>query len=289
VTSSKVNSNLASVWKYYNHTESRIGYKYLLGGTRHFGWYSPGDPACRFPSALRRMESELGRRLARHEGARVLDAGCGAGDVARTLAREFGLSVVGIDVLGYNVDEARKRSRAAGLTEKTTFLLGDYHFLDFPDATFDAVYTMETLVHAADASKALAEFHRVLKPGGRLVIFEYSHAPMESMTDRARRALSRVCDLGAMPTWLLLESGRMEELLKAEGFLDVRSEDVTDHMLPMLRVFSILGRFPYLTGRVLGKVPKVVNAMSGVEWYRHRDVWRYNIYSAEIYSAEKTD
>ena len=280
MTSPEINSNLQSVWRYYDHTESRVGYKYLLGGTKHFGWYAPGDRAWRFQRALRRMEDELTQRLQVSEGARVLDAGCGVGDVARTVAARCGISVVGIDVLEYNLKEARKRSSSAGLDQVTSFQLGDYHVLDFPDRTFDAVYTMETLVHAADPSKVLSEFRRVLKPGGRLVMFEYSHAPAEAMTADARGALERVCDLGAMPTWLMLEYGRMEQLLGAEGFKDVCAEDVTDRMLPMLRAFSVLGRFPYLMGRVLGKVPKVVNAMSGVEWYRHRSVWRYNIYTA---------
>ncbi|MBS2965029.1 methyltransferase domain-containing protein [Actinocrinis puniceicyclus] len=280
MTSPEINSNLQSVSRYYDHTESRVGYKYLFGGTKHFGWYAPGDRAWHFRSALRRMEDELVRRLQVSEDEQVLDAGCGVGDVARTVAAKCRVSVVGIDVLEYNLDEARRRSSAAGLDQVTSFQLGDYHVLDFQDSTFDAVYTMETLVHAADPAKALSEFRRVLRPGGRLIMFEYSHAPVEAMTPDARRALERVCDLGAMPTWLMLDDGRMQQLLEAEGFTDVRAEDVTDRMLPMLRVFSVLGRFPYLMGRVLGKVPKVVNAMSGVEWYRHRSVWRYNIYTA---------
>jgi hypothetical protein len=83
-----------------------------------------------------------------------------------------------------------------------------------------------------------------------------------------------------MPSWLRLTYGEMESLLEQAGFVVDSAQDVTDHMLPMLHAFSLLGRFPYFLGRLFGNVSKVVNAMSGVEWYKHRHVWRYNIYVA---------
>jgi len=48
-------------------------------------------------------------------------------------------------------------------------------------------------------------------------------------------------------------------------------------MLPMLRAFYLIGRFPYFVGRTIGKVEKTVNAMSGVEMYKHKAAWSYNI------------
>lgn len=48
----------------------------------------------------------------------------------------------------------------------------------------------------------------------------------------------------------------------------------------MLRAFHLLGRLPYFLGRVAGRTAKVVNSLSGVELYRHRDAWRYQIYTA---------
>ena len=71
----------------------------------------------------------------------------------------------------------------------------------------------------------------------------------------------------------------MEPLLK-EGFEVDSAEDATNRILPMLHAFYLLGRFPYFVGRMTNRVPKVVNAMSGVEMWRHREAWRYNIYVA---------
>lgn len=278
---SQSDNDIKSVLRYYDRTESRIGYKYLLHGTKHFGWYEPGESMWQFARAMRRMEAKLGARLDLPEGARVLDAGCGMGDVARTMARQFHLNVTGIDILDFNLDEARRRSEAAGLSDRTEFLECDYHDLSiFESESFDGVYTMETFVHASDPEAVLAEFFRVLKPGGRLVMFEYSRTPEKDLSPGARVAFKAVCEFAAMPTWYRLDHGILEGLLADAGFEVNSVENVTQKMLPMLHAFAILGRVPYIVGQVIGKVQKVVNALSGVEMWRFREAWRYNIYVA---------
>lgn len=89
-----------------------------------------------------------------------------------------------------------------------------------------------------------------------------------------------VCELASMPAWLRLNHGDMEILLEKAGFSVESTDDVTEKMLPMVRAFSIIGRFPYFLGRALRHRAKVVNALSGVEMYRHQDAWRYMIYTA---------
>jgi sterol 24-C-methyltransferase len=271
-------ANLKRVLRYYDRTESRIGYKLLLHGTKHFGWYEPGQSMWQFEAAMRRMEDVLAKRLALPEGASVLDAGCGMGDVARTMASKYGLDVTGIDILDFNIEEARRRSEAAGLEKQTHFQEGDYHALDFANESFDGIYTMETFVHAANPERVLSEFHRVLRPNGHLVMFEYSRTSDEQLSGAASKALRRVCDLGAMPAWYRLCHGELEKVLDGAGFIVDSSEDVTSRMLPMLHAFSTLGRFPYLVGRIIRRTEKIVNAMSGVEMWNHQDAWRYNIY-----------
>lgn len=272
--------NLRRVLRYYDRTESRLGYRLLLGETKHFGWYEPGQSMWRFAAAMRRMERVLAERLDLPAGSRVLDAGCGVGDVARTLALEKLLNVTGIDLLDFNLATARRRSEAAGLADRTRFVRADYHHLPFRASSFDGTYTMETLVHSADPATVLKEFFRVLRPGGKLVLCEYSRTPADELSARANQAFEMVCELAAMPGWLLLPHGQMERLLKRAGFAVESATDVTEKMLPMLRAFSIIGRFPYLVGRIVGRRAKVVNALSGVEMYRHQDAWRYQIYTA---------
>jgi ubiquinone/menaquinone biosynthesis C-methylase UbiE len=227
------------------------------------------------------MENQLGRRLDLPAGSRVLDAGCGMGDVARAMATRFDLDVTGIDILDFNLAEARLRSEAAGLAATTRFFECDYHDLSqFESGSFDGVYTMETFVHSSDPERVLAEFNRVLRPGGRLVMFEYSRTPEEQLSPAARVAFKAVCEFAAMPAWYRLNHGDLEGLIESASFKVESVEDVTAHMLPMLHAFAILGRFPYTVGQVMGKQEKVVNALSGVEMWKHRAAWHYNIYVA---------
>ena len=71
----------------YHRTESRWGYRLLLGGTKHFGYYDRPGFACGLTRAMRRMEDRLGTALDLPAGSSVLDAGCGMGSVALRLSR----------------------------------------------------------------------------------------------------------------------------------------------------------------------------------------------------------
>ena len=171
---------------YYRSPESRLAYRLLLGGTKHFGYYPEGAGRLSMTAAMRRMEDRLGQTLALPPGARVLDAGCGEGDVAIRLGTRFGLEVDGVDLLEANLRRARAKAARLGLAGSLRFHRLDYGELAFPDERYDGAYTMETLVHAPDPAAVLAELHRVLRPGGRLALFEYSMAPRQQLSERQR-------------------------------------------------------------------------------------------------------
>ncbi|MET9804061.1 methyltransferase domain-containing protein [Streptomyces sp. NPDC006368] len=270
-----------SVLPYYQRFGSRWGYAMLLGRTRHFGWYEPGQSPWAFAASMRRMETIAARKLALPAGSPVLDAGCGVGDVARTVAARSGVHVTGIDGIESDIALARRRSaQTPGAARATRFLVGDYHALPFADGSFDGLYTMESFVHSADPGRALSEFFRVVRPRGRLVMFEYSRTPSAELTPEAESVLTDVCELAAMPGMLMLPHGRLGQLLGGAGFEVESVADVTAHVLPMLRAFSLLGRVPYAVARSVGRGELLVNAMSGVELYRHQETWRYSITTA---------
>lgn len=256
---------------YYHLRESAWGYRLLLRGTRHFGYYPHGRRAgMSMARAQRLMEDRLGEALALPPGALVLDAGCGEGHVAGHIARRFGLRIEGVDLLDVSIARAR-RSPTPGVN----FRVGSYARLPFADATFAGVYTMETLVHATDHRQALAEFHRVLEPGGRLVLVEYSMPPQDELTDAQRRAFAAVNEGSGMYSFAEFTHGRFPEMLAEAGFDCVSTVDVMPNVVPMLRRLHDVCYLPYAVGRLFGRV--LVNSMAGVEMYRLRHLIGYNI------------
>lgn len=102
------------------------------------------------------------RRYAPLEGRRVLDVGCGIGFYTRRL-QEAGADAYGVDVDPEKVAEARQIVANVQVAPAEA--------LPFPDGFFDMVLSHEVLEHVDDDRQAVAEAIRVLKPGGRLVIF----------------------------------------------------------------------------------------------------------------------
>ena len=273
--------HLKDMLRYYRSPESRLLYRFL-GGTKHYGYFRPGDPAWNvwdIRAAMRRMEDLLAQKLALPAGAAVLDAGCGVGDVAARLAEVHGFRVTGIDVQAPDVAEAGRRARRRKLTDRLEFQEMDYAALTFPAASYDGAYTIETLVHSDRVEEVLAGLYRVLRPGGTLVHFEYARSPAQDTSVEDERFMTEVNEVAAMPAFQRLEYGTLERLLTEAGFVDVQTEDITTNMLPMLRLFAVAGWLPYLIASGLGQSALVVNSKAGVEFYQHRQCWRYNIYT----------
>lgn len=275
-------NKLKKVIKYFNTSESRWGYALLLKGTKHFGYYPNGKGGISMAQAQRLMEDKLAERLNLPVNSLVLDAGSGEGNVATNLAKKYGLHIYGVDLLDFAVKKAISKSKNFNLQNKVKFKLGDYTRLDFPDRTFDGVYTMETLVHVPDYKKALKEFYRVLKPNGKLVLFEYSMAPRKEFTSKQLRIADMVNEESGMHSLSHFIHGKFPQILKNAGFKNVIVQDITSHITPMLRTFYLIAYIPYLFIKFLGLQRKFINTTFSVEGYRNSrsDFFRYNIVSA---------
>ncbi|RAL17629.1 class I SAM-dependent methyltransferase [Aspergillus homomorphus CBS 101889] len=271
---------------YYHSLESRIGYRIFLGGTRHFGFYEH-DTWWPFPisRSLRAMEDKLAGLLELPRGASVLDAGCGVGHVAIHLATEHGYKVQGIDIIEHHLYKARRNITRAGLSEhQVTVRKMDYHHLQsLRRESFDGIYTMETFVHATDPESVLAGFFRLLRPGGRLALFEYDH--VLSVADTQEQAamvedMRKINEFAAMPTNSRSHPGTFKEMLEDAGFEDVVVRDYSENIRPMTRLFFLVAYVPYLIVTMLGLQRYFINTVAGVQSYRGRDHWHYLAISA---------
>ena len=119
------------------------------------------------------------------EGQRVLDIAGGTGDLALAFARKVGVSgqVVHTDINEAMLREGRNRLLDAGVSLPT--LVCDAEQLPFPDARFDLVTVAFGLRNMTHKEVALREINRVLKPGGKLLVLEFSRVakPLEQLYD----------------------------------------------------------------------------------------------------------
>lgn len=123
-----------------------------------------------YPSRIRLYES-MDINMRKASGQRILDYGCGWGDASLKYL-SWGCHVTGIDISEPYIKEAEERCLAAGYTrDQFRFAVMDAHNLEFEDSTFDIVVGYGIL-HHLDADVAMSEIHRVLKPGGRVMLQE---------------------------------------------------------------------------------------------------------------------
>ena len=105
--------------------------------------------------------------------ARVLDIGCGTGELTRLAARHFpGARVVGMDFTAAMIDVARRRTAGGPEAGRIRYGRGTAMRLPFPDGSFDLLTNAFLARNLVDLDRALVEMRRVLRPGGVLMILE---------------------------------------------------------------------------------------------------------------------
>ncbi len=111
----------------------------------------------------------------RMEPRRILDVATGTGDLALALARHIpGVQVLGVDLSGKMLAEAARKAAARGLEDRVVLSPGDAERLDLAAGSVDVVTSAFGVRNFGDLEQGLREFARVLKPGGKTVILEFS-------------------------------------------------------------------------------------------------------------------
>ena len=133
-------------------------------------WYARLRGSASQIAALRKEAQRLTRDLP--PGAEVLEVAPGPGYFAIEMARPGRVLVTGLDISRTFVEIARRNAREAGVSVE--FRQGDVAAMPFPDAAFDLVVCQAAFKNFTLPQTALAELHRVLRPGGTAVIQDMS-------------------------------------------------------------------------------------------------------------------
>ena len=202
----------------------------------HYGFWD-GQVSNRY-QAIERENEVLADLVDAKNGELVLDSGCGIGGSSLWLAQERGASVVGIDVVQKQLTKARELAQARRLTQRVSFKEGDYQKLKFDPNMFDVYWSLESLEHATNVEKVIEEAHRVLKPGGRIVIAATFKSRNSLSSEELRQLRIGMSAAGCFNDFRIAEkvAGAMEQT----GFVDVKNLNKTDDVMNSARQMTIM-------------------------------------------------
>ncbi|WP_113701941.1 methyltransferase domain-containing protein [Nonomuraea lactucae] len=146
-----------------------VGATAALGGNIHVGYWDD-DQDVPMTEATDHLTDLVAGHLALRPDQELLDVGCGNGVPALRIAGAHGVRVTGITVSRQQLTQASELANGSDARGRASFLFADAMNLPFDDGSFDGAWAIESLLHMPDQAAALAEIHRVVRPGGRLVI-----------------------------------------------------------------------------------------------------------------------
>lgn len=188
------------------------------------------------------QEEPLFARYSIPESARILDAGCGTGEITYRLAELFPKAqILGVDIIDSHLDLAR--SRYASLAPRVTFEHQSIFELDIPDASFDLAVCRHVVHSIPHADRVVAELGRVTRPGGRLHVIpeDYGMLHFQTTTPDPREFWNEVPAAFGAATGTDLFIGRnMVGTLARLGFEDITADYIVVDSLRARDLFATI-------------------------------------------------
>ncbi len=272
--------------RYY--AESQFFYEYFWTDrvTRSMNYGFSVDGTEGRSEAFQRQNEAIAEGLGLSAGDVVLEAGCGTGGTTVCLAAEHGVRGVGVTLCPRQAERARRFGARRSVGDRVSFFVMDYLRLAFADGTFTKAFASESACYAAPKSAFAQEMHRVLRPGGRLLVVDGFLAPRE--LGAAERGLLEEWSDG----WGGLNLTTLDQLaaqLTAAGFRNVTLSEITDRIMPSARRIFLRGLLAYPLFwclRRLGLVTEVQwrHVRSSIAQYR---VFRDRIAVYGVVSADR--
>ena len=158
------------------------------------------------------------------ESTHLLDLACGSGKPTLRIAQKTGCRISGVDLHDEAIANATADAKALGLEARAKFYQGNAaERFSFEDSSFDAITCIDAINHLPNRASVLKEWHRVLKPGGRLLFTD----PIV-LTGPITNA--EVAIRASIGFFLFVPPGLDEALLEEAGFKVERVEDRTPNM-----------------------------------------------------------
>lgn len=201
--------------------------QYSRNGVRRYEWIFGETFVC--TGGLATTEWVV-KRAGVKDGDRILDVGCGVGGHDFYMAEKYNVHITAVDLSVNMMSVALEHfAQRPHLADKIQFKMSDVMKAQFPDASFDLIYSRDALLHIADKEKLFALFHKWLAPGGRVVFTDYSRGDKPQYSDEFKRYV-------AQRQYHLLTVCEYEQLLKKSGFVNVQVDDITKETVQTLHV-----------------------------------------------------
>ena len=211
---------------YYDVSEDHYMYFWDLNQSHalHYGYWDSHTK--NFRQALANINHILSERAGIIAGQSVLDAGCGVGGSSMWLAKNKQALVTGITLSHKQAARANKTAASIGLKNLAVFEVQDYTNTPYHSESFDIVWTIESVCHAANKEDFIKEAYRLLKPGGQLILADFFIVKDADVT--GQRELDAWGHGWAVPFFEKKE--RFENMLLKTGFTFVEMDDSTENI-----------------------------------------------------------
>lgn len=276
--------NSQDVAEYYNTTQNHYERWWNLKTqlSLHYGIWTPKTR--NFAEALVNTNALLFEAAALKSTDQVLDAGCGVGGAALFVHQQCGAPVTGISLSEKQIATATAAAQERGVAKQVNFQIQDFTHTSFPDASFDVIWACESVCHAANKRDFVKESFRLLKKGGRLVLFDFFKT-RDDQKDSSNW-IKKWADTWAVPDFDTVETfkNHFNEL----GFEKVEHTDYTPHIQKSAKRMyyaALLGALPSETYNLLHpKVSRFAKTHYRCGYYQYKalkqNLWRYHLVKA---------
>ena len=271
--------------QYYDLSQTHYKRVWDLNRSRslHYGYWDSSTK--NFHEALLNINKILFAKAQIKKGDNVLDAGCGIGGSSLWIAKNICCNVTGLSLSAKQVETANELAKSENLQSLAIFEQQDFTATKYEAESFDVIWAIESVCHAADKSNFINEAYRLLKKGGRLILADFFKK--ENLVGNDASLITKWANGWAIDDFATIE--KFAQQLHTAGFINTNIENATTNIIPSAkRLYRAY--FPGVIGGILYKLfnPKPTiygkkNIDTAYLQYKalKKNLWMYNIVLAE--------